>query len=94
VRLQIEKRPLVLVAAHTDDGQEHSIILQNAETVKLVGPARPQRTIDSKRSEDAAAAEWRAIAVTDLAAGDALLVRRSEVGRHLGTAVHETLNEV
>ena len=40
VHAQVESRPLVLVAARTEDGVEHSIIVQNAETVKLVGPPR------------------------------------------------------
>ena len=38
-RVKIEVRPLVLVQAATAEGQLHSILLQNAETVKLVGPA-------------------------------------------------------
>eukprot|EP00887_Chlorella_sp_A99_P008100 scaffold12.g8100.t1 len=38
-RVKIEARPLVLVEAATRDGAAHSILLQNAETVKLVGPA-------------------------------------------------------
>jgi 3-dehydroquinate synthase class II len=37
-RVKIERRPLVLVEATTEDGVEHSILLQNAETVKLIGP--------------------------------------------------------
>lgn len=35
-RMKIERRPLVLVEAQTADGRNHSIILQNAETVKLL----------------------------------------------------------
>lgn len=35
-RLKIEKRPLMLVDAETEDGRKISTLLQNAETVKLV----------------------------------------------------------
>jgi hypothetical protein len=54
--MQIERRPLVLVAAVTADGQEHSIILQNAETVKLVGPevSEGRDTAQTQRGGEAA----------------------------------------
>ena len=38
-RIKVESRPLVLVEAETEDGRVVSTLLQNAETVKLVGPA-------------------------------------------------------
>jgi hypothetical protein len=34
----------VLVEVETSDGRRHSLLLQNAETVKLVGPQRNSRT--------------------------------------------------
>lgn len=37
-RVKVERRPLVLVSAESPSGAEHSVILQNAETVRLVGP--------------------------------------------------------
>ncbi|PNH07549.1 3-dehydroquinate synthase [Tetrabaena socialis] len=38
-RVKIERRPLVLVELQTQpDGRRHSLMLQNAETVKLMGP--------------------------------------------------------
>lgn len=40
-RVKIEARPLVLVEAELPDGDRCSVLLQNAETVRLVGPARP-----------------------------------------------------
>lgn len=120
----------MLVAAETSDGQEHSILLQNAETVKLVGPPSPSSSAGRSSSsggrnslnvEDGGAAgsppaggeragtnskgtnsdkgtngaTWRARAVTELEPGDCLYVKRSAsgTGRHLGTAVQETLNE-
>ena len=138
VHAQVESRPLVLVAARTEDGVEHSIIVQNAETVKLVGPpgqsssgvtttqtSTPRAVEEAARHEhggstaaqasDASAASvqsasavsaaqraqalpdaggaWRAIAVTDLRVGDALFVRRSDAGRHMGHAIQEQLRE-
>lgn len=120
---------MLLVAAETSDGQEHSILLQNAETVKLVGPpspssagsSSPSGSSNSLRVEGGGAAgsppaggeraganskgtnsdkgtngaTWHAHAVTELEPGDYLYVKRSAsgTGRHLGTAVQETLNE-
>lgn len=78
----MEARPLVIVSAATPDGAEHSVILQNAETVKLVGPV------------DADAGSWQTLPVTDMAAGDVVLVRRSAAGRHMGMAVQEQLSEL
>ncbi|HEX7523693.1 MAG TPA: 3-dehydroquinate synthase II, partial [Candidatus Deferrimicrobium sp.] len=37
-RAKVERRPLVLVRAVSPPGNEHSIVLQNAETIRLVGP--------------------------------------------------------
>ncbi len=37
-RVKVERRPLVLIRALTPSGSECSIVLQNAETIRLVGP--------------------------------------------------------
>jgi 3-dehydroquinate synthase II len=37
-RVKVERRPLVLVRAVAPSGNEHSVVLQNAETIRLVGP--------------------------------------------------------
>ncbi|MGE5247998.1 MAG: 3-dehydroquinate synthase II [Verrucomicrobiota bacterium] len=37
-RVKVERRPLLLVRALSPSGGEHSIVLQNAETIRLVGP--------------------------------------------------------
>ena len=37
-RVKIERRPLLLLRAETPSGNEYSVVLQNAETVRLVGP--------------------------------------------------------
>jgi hypothetical protein len=144
---------MILVAAQTAEGVEHSIILQNAETVKLVGPSSHRyppaslatisddtaRGVDAERVSDANAriatelprampadqevpvgdsgngpvekgcnlggsgsegqmgdylGRWRAIAVTEMRRGMEVYVRRSLGGRHLGTAIEETLWEL
>jgi len=37
-RVKVERRPLLLVRAKSTSGAVHSVILQNAETIRLVGP--------------------------------------------------------
>jgi 3-dehydroquinate synthase II len=37
-RVKVERRPLILVRAEGPSGRSHSVILQNAETIRLVGP--------------------------------------------------------
>lgn len=37
-RVKVERRPLLLVRAKSSSGAAHSVILQNAETIRLVGP--------------------------------------------------------
>jgi 3-dehydroquinate synthase class II len=71
--------PQVLVEAQTADGSApHSIILQNAETVKLVGAANP----------------GTGISVASLQPGDQVLIHRPAVAaRHTGIAVDEWLVE-
>jgi 3-dehydroquinate synthase II len=44
-RVKVERRPLVLVRAVSSSGGEHSVVLQNAETIRLVGPAGGTRSI-------------------------------------------------
>ena len=99
--MQVERRPLVLVAAETPDGAEHSIILQNAETVKLVAaPGKSAVASNSLNALGGAAAaaggvgRGRAVPVTELKEGQRLLVHVSTAGRHMGVAVEETLSEV
>jgi 3-dehydroquinate synthase II len=36
-RAKIERRPLLLIRAQTPSGREHAVILQNAETIRVVG---------------------------------------------------------
>lgn len=37
-RSKIEKRPMLVVYATDEDGTEHSVVLQNAETIRLTSP--------------------------------------------------------
>ena len=84
-RVKVERRPVVLVEAETsgDGGGRHSVLLQNAETVKLVGP-----------SGDAGdSSGWRAVSVAQLAQGDRVYVLRQPAARHTGLAVEEGVSE-
>lgn len=69
----------VLVEAATPDEQRHSILLQNAETVRLVGP------VDANG--------WRSIPVTQLQQGDELLVHLQGAARHTGVSIQEQIAE-
>jgi len=55
-RVKIEKRPLMLVEAEVDIGggekRKCSIILQNAETIKLMGKDRPISVVDLKKGDE------------------------------------------
>jgi len=73
-RVKIEKRPLMLIEAEAA-GEKISTLLQNAETIKLVG-------------EDGGAKS-----VTDLAAGDRVLVHIEGKARHFGMEIEESILE-
>ncbi|HNX08805.1 MAG TPA: 3-dehydroquinate synthase II [Methanothrix sp.] len=73
-RAKIEKRPMMLIEAEVS-GQKISTLLQNAETIKLVGSDGLPR------------------AVTDLKAGDEVLVHLEESARHFGMKIEESIVE-
>lgn len=50
-RVKIERRPLILIRAAVD-GEEGSVILQNAETIKLVGPDGKHISVSELKSGD------------------------------------------
>ncbi|KAG0560141.1 hypothetical protein KC19_10G157000 [Ceratodon purpureus] len=77
-RVKIESRPLLLVEVEVD-GQRHSVLLQNAETVCLVAPG------DNTAS--------KAVPVTNLQVGDKLLLSLQEEARHPGIHIEEFLME-
>jgi 3-dehydroquinate synthase II len=73
-RAKIEKRPMILIEAEAN-GQKISTLLQNAETIKLVGSDGLPKP------------------VTDLKAGDAVLVHLEETARHFGMKIEESIVE-
>lgn len=80
-RVKIESRPLILVEAKDNSGDEtYSIFLQNAETVALITP----NTGSSGRT---------AIPVTSLKVGDEVLVRKQGAARHTGIEIQEFIVE-
>ena len=114
----------MLVEAELPDGEPCSVLLQNAETVRLVGPA-PARSGGGSSSSQAGGAgaaaagtsaaddgyiwqqggssgggggggggaSWRAVSVSELAAGDRLYVLRQGGARHTGVAIEESITE-
>ncbi len=70
-RVKIERRPMMLVVTEAN-GQTFSIILQNAETVRLVS-------------------HTASTSVSELKAGDEVLLRIEEGGRHFGTLVADEM---
>ena len=96
-RVKVESRPVVLVEAETEaeEGgeeaggaptQKHAVLLQNAETVKLVGPAEGG-------GAGAGGLAWRTVSVAELAPGDRVYVLRQPAARHTGLAIDEGVSE-
>ena len=81
-RCKIEKRGLVLVEAGVggSEGDVVSILLQNAETVKLVGPGEGE-------------GGWRAVSVAELSPGDSVFVLMQGAARHTGIEIEESITE-
>lgn len=73
-RVKVERRPLLLLEAEMD-GQRHTTIVQNAETIRFVTP------------------EGGSLAVSEMQAGDEVLLRVEEGGRHFGMRIRETIAE-
>lgn len=79
-RIKLERRPLVRVSAETADGVAYSVMLQVAETVKVVGPA--------------VNGGFRTMSVTEIKEGDEVfLLEHDEAARHTGIAIEETIKE-
>jgi 3-dehydroquinate synthase II len=51
-RVKVERRPLLMVRAEGPSGRVHSVILQNAETVRLVAPGGGAIPVSSLRAGD------------------------------------------
>lgn len=84
-RVKIEERPLLLVEAETANGVRHSVILQNAETVRLVGP----NEIPGNSSKKG----WKTISVAELKEGDEIFVHEQAAARHTGIEIEEKIVE-
>ncbi|KAG2445109.1 hypothetical protein HYH02_008976 [Chlamydomonas schloesseri] len=108
-RVKIERRPLVLVEVETVDGARHSLMLQNAETVKLVGPCAAAASSSSSSSSSSGGGNgsgtggssagsssgrsWRAISVSTLQPGDSVYALLQAAARHTGIAIEEFVVE-
>ncbi|KAL6867192.1 hypothetical protein ACP4OV_015216 [Aristida adscensionis] len=80
-RVKIESRPLILVEAKENLGDDtYSIFLQNAETVALITP-------------DKGSSGNTAIPVTSLKVGDEVLVKKQGGARHTGIEIREFIVE-
>lgn len=85
-RVKLEKRPLVMIEAEgIESGIPYSIMLQNAETVKLVGPDDASSTSSG----------WKTLSVSEITEGDHVyLFEYIDSGaRHTGILINETIHE-
>ena len=89
-RMKIERRPLMLVKAVDANKGEFAILLQNAETVKLVGPSKGQEKTFATPS---AGQTWRSISMAEIKPGDEVFVLEQLGARHTGVAIEETIVE-
>ena len=71
----------MLIEAETADHAVHSLLLQNAETVRLVGPAEHISTA------------FRAVSVSEMQVGDKVYLRQQGAARHTGIAIKESIVE-
>ena len=89
----------MLIEAETADHAVHSLLLQNAETVRLVGPAEHSSTAfreGGDRDEDDKAdraAAWRAVSVSEMQLGDKVYLRQQGAARHTGISIEESIVE-
>ena len=89
----------MLIVAETADHAVHSLLLQNAETVRLVGPAEQSSTAFGKgtemngESKDDGAAGWRAVSVSQMQVGDRVYLRQQGAARHTGISIEESIVE-
>ena len=85
----------VLVEAKTGDDVVHSLLLQNAETVRLVGPANGQTPgqAGAKDGVECGQASWRAVSVSEMQVGDKVFLRQQGAARHTGISINESIVE-
>lgn len=106
-RCKIEARPMMLVEAEALGGEVVSTLLQNAETVRLVGPVGGGGGGScgsgsggggggSRESSSGGGSSggWRAVSVSQLAAGDRVYLLQQGGARHTGIAIEERISEL
>ncbi|KAK1867772.1 hypothetical protein I4F81_010272 [Pyropia yezoensis] len=86
-RVKTERRPLVLAGVELG-GVPRSVLLQNAETVRL-GAMPAAKAARSEGVSDFSAG----VAVSALAVGDVVAIRSDTFARHVGMAIEETIME-
>ena len=87
----------------TDDRACHSLLLQNAETVRLIGPAEfaagrsSTKTSQQSDHSNLKGAEvpprCQAVSVTELKVGQAVYLHLQGAARHTGISIDETIIE-
>ena len=80
----------VLIEAETAGHERHSIMLQNAETVRLVGH---QQALAAQNDIGNEPCSWLPVPVTELRTGDNVLLHMQPGARHTGIAVQESIVE-
>lgn len=89
----------VLIEAETADHAVHSLLLQNAETVRLVGPAEQSSAVSGAgaerngEGEDDGAIAWRAVSVSQMQVGGKVYLRQQGAARHTGISIKESVTE-
>lgn len=86
-RVKTERRPLVLVGVELG-GVPRSVLLQNAETVRLGAMPAAEAACSAGVCDFGAG-----VAVSALAVGDVVAVRSDAFARHVGMAIEETIME-
>ncbi len=75
-RIKIERRPMILVKANAG-GKEFTLVLQNAETIRLTAPGGGFISVTKLKAGDEVLA----------------YLQEEGVGRHFGTKIEETIKE-
>lgn len=96
----------VLVEAETHDGQRHSILLQNAETVRLIGPCMTLSSVldmEDKSGPSQAPkppevfgsqqSQSDAVSVSELQIGQPVYLHLQGAARHTGISIQENIVE-
>lgn len=92
-RAKVEARPMMLVEARAEgSGNTYAVLLQNAETVRLIGPAEAYSS-DAERYARVRSGAGVAVSVAELAPGDVVLVAEGPEARHTGIKVEERIVE-